>query len=271
MPNTYHEQNRRSWDAATQQHHTHRLDLIEQYKHGHNNLHPEDMTLLGDVRGQRLVHLQCNDGQDSVSIALHLGAKVTGVDISEYAITFARKLAEATGADATFVRSDIFDWCAAQQGGYDVVYTSYGVLTWISDIRQWARGIAQALAPGGRLVLVEFHPVMGMYEIDWTIDWPYMGGKAVETGGVGDYVGDDFDETYKNTHIAYEFPWGIGEIVTALLDAGLTLAHLQEYRHLNGWQRFPDMIPGEGRRWLVPEGRPQIPCMFSIVAVKPGG
>ncbi|MCC6613003.1 MAG: class I SAM-dependent methyltransferase [Anaerolineae bacterium] len=265
MPNEYHEQNRLSWDAATRQHHTHRPDMVARYRAGHNNLHPEDMALLGDVRGKRLVHLQCNDGQDTISIARHLGADVTGVDISDYAVTFARQLAAETDTPATFVRGDIFDWCAAQQGEFDIVYTSYGALTWISDIARWGRGVAQALAPGGKLVLIEFHPVMGMYEIDWTVDWPYMGGGPIETGGVGDY----FDESYQNAQKAYEFAWGISEVVSALLDAGLTLTGLKEYEYLNGWQRFPDMIPGEGRRWLVPPGRPRVPCMFSIVAVKP--
>ena len=68
MSSNYHEENRQSWNAATTQHHSHKPDLIERYKNGWNNLYQEDMAILGDVKGKSLVHLQCNDGQDSLSM-----------------------------------------------------------------------------------------------------------------------------------------------------------------------------------------------------------
>lgn len=268
MPNEYHESNRQSWNAATQQHHTHKPDLIERYKNGHNNLHEDDMQLLGDLTGKTVVHLQCNDGQDTVSIAKYLSGTVTGIDISDYAIEFARKLAAETRANATFVRSDIFDWFEENETPYDVVYTSYGAIVWISDVNAWAQGIAKTLKPGGHFVMIDFHPLMGMYEIDWALAYDYMGGRRVDSGGVGDYVGDDYEGAFQNPHRAYEFCWGMADIIGALLNAGLTLSHLKEYDYINGWQRFPEMR-GEGRKWYLPDDKPKMGMMFSIIATKP--
>jgi SAM-dependent methyltransferase len=268
MPIDAHEQNRKSWNHATRQHHTHRTDLIERYRNGHNNLFTEDIALLGDVRGKRVVHLQCNDGQDTVSIA-RLGADVVGVDISDEAIDFARRLAMETDLKAEFVRSDIFDWCETTDETFDVVYTSYGVLYWLSDLGRWGKGISKVLKPNGKLVLVEFHPVQNMYELDWSIGYPYMGGSKIDAGGVGDYVGDDYEGSFQNPETAYEYPFGMGDVVTALLEAGLRLTHMREYNYMNGWKRFPEMIEKEGRRNYLPEEKATLPLMFSVVAEKP--
>jgi len=268
MSNNPHESNRQSWNAATKQHHSHKPDLIERYKNGYNNLYAEETALLGDVRGQSLVHLQCNDGQDTLSIANHLGAEVVGVDISDEAIKFAQQLAAETGIAGNFVRADIFEWFTDNSRLFDVVYTGYGAINWLSDIKRWGRGVAKSLKPNGKLVLIDFHPMMLMLGDNWQQAYDYMGGTEYSLGGVGDYVGDDWQGTFKNPHPSYEFAWGIADIVTGLLEAGLRLQHLQEYPFVNGWQSFPDMRSDEKRRHYPPEDKPNLALMFSIVATK---
>ena len=109
------------------------------------------------------------------------------------------------------------------------------------------------LKPGGKVVVVEFHPLMNIFEIDWTIQqWHYMGGMPVDTGGVGDYVGDDYEGAFKNEQTAYEHAWGVGEVVTALLDPGLTLTHLKEYPYMNGFQRFRTCAPSRAGASIPP-------------------
>lgn len=268
MPtNDYHQQNRKSWNAATQQHHTHKPDLIERYQNGWNNLHDDDMALLGDLTGKTLAHLQCNDGQDTVSIAKFLHANATGIDISDYAIEAARRLSAETAIPATFVRSDIFEWFEQNDTLFDVVYTSYGSFNWISDLNSWAKGIAKSLKPDGRFVIIDFHPVIAMYEIDWSLQYDYMGGKHLGFNGVSDYVGDDYEGKFKNPHPSHEFCWGLTDVITALLEAGLTLKQFKEYPYINGWQRFPDMR-NEGRRFYALDNKPVMPMMFSIIATK---
>ena len=98
-------------------------------------------------RAWRIAHLQCNSGQDSLSLA-RLGATVTGIDISDEAIEFARSLSRDSGIEATFVRDDILDWferAAAGGEAFDVAFASYGAIPWVRDIERWMRGVASVL------------------------------------------------------------------------------------------------------------------------------
>ncbi|MEO0599473.1 MAG: class I SAM-dependent methyltransferase [Chloroflexota bacterium] len=269
----YHEQNRKSWNAATEQHHSHKPDLVQKYVDGYSNLHDTEIALLGDIAGKSLVHLQCNDGQDTISIGKHLGATVTGVDISDTAIAKAQKIASAMSLDATFVREDIFIWCENTDARFDVVYTGYGALNWLADIERWGQCVERVLNYNGRLVLVEFHPLLGMLDYDWQTTYNYMGGKPEASDGVGDYVGNDYEGAFQNPHKAYEFAWGIGEVVSALLSAGLSLTNLTEYPYVNGWQALPDLqgedVSTTGKtHYYPPENKPAIALMYSIVATK---
>lgn len=264
----YHAANRDSWNAATKQHHSHKPDLIERYQQGYDNLLVEEIKLLGNVEGKTLVHLQCNDGQQTLSIGRKLGANVTGVDISDTAIDFAKRFAEAISVPAEFIRADIFDWFDENPQPFDIVYTGYGALNWISDIERWGEGVAKTLGPGGRLVVMEFHPLIGIFEDDWLLTYDYMGGKVMPSEGVGDYVANDWEGHFKNPHRAYEFAWGIGDILTAVLTAGLKIETFTEYNYLNVWQRFSNMR-SEGLRQYAPEDKPNLAMMFGLVAQKP--
>jgi 2-polyprenyl-3-methyl-5-hydroxy-6-metoxy-1,4-benzoquinol methylase len=103
------EQNRLSWNAVVGAHDSHRGDLAEFLREGGSTLFPEERALLGDINGKTLVHLQCNSGGDSLSLAL-LGTTVTGVDISDEAISSARSLSSETGIPASFVCADVYAW-----------------------------------------------------------------------------------------------------------------------------------------------------------------
>ena len=281
-----HEANRRSWNHATARHNDHKGDQAAFLRSGGSTLFPEESDLLGDLGGKSLVHLQCNCGQDSLSIAKHCGAHVLGIDISEEAIAVAESLAEASGIKASFVQADLFDWFAqAELPTADVVFSSYGAIPWLSDIEKWGQGVARLLKPGGRFVLVEFHPLFFIFDDEgtWKPTFDYMGGAMVEdVDGVGDYVGDSgpglignaegaeaVTTPYENPHVAYSFSWGLGDVIGALLQAGLRVAHLQEYPYCNGWRPFPEMVEKEGRRIYLPEGLPKMPLMYSLVCEKP--
>ena len=163
------EQNRVSWNAVVGAHDSHRGDLSRFFREGGSTLFREETDLLGELEGRSLVHLQCNSGGDSISLA-RLGATVTGVDLSDEAVSSARDLAEKTGIRATFERADVYDWLqeATREGRlFDVAFASYGVICWLPDLRSWAQGIAGILNPGGRFVLVDFHPAADIFDRDW--------------------------------------------------------------------------------------------------------
>src|SRR5215211_5879025 len=132
------EQNRVSWNAVVGAHDSHRGDLSRFFRGGGSTLFEEEIELLGELEGRSLLHLQCNSGSDSISLAKR-GATVTGVDISEEAVFSARDLAERTGTRATFERADVYDWleeasCVGRR--FDVAFASYGVICWLSDLRR---------------------------------------------------------------------------------------------------------------------------------------
>ncbi len=275
-----HERNRRSWNAATRAHNSHKLNQAEFLRCGGSTLFPEEVELLGNLEGKSLLHLLCNSGQDTLSLA-RLGARVTGVDISDEAIDTARQLSLETGLPGTFHRADVYDFLRGAPefpDRYDRIFLSYGALCWLRDLGTFTRGVRELLSPGGHLVIVEFHPVGCCLGEDWRVEIGAFGGIRLETPeGVGDYVAESGKALspsgtreglrgFSNPHPSFEFTWGLGEIVTAILESGLTLRSLMEYPYANGWKILPDMQESPDRRMLPPEDRPRFPFMYSLTA-----
>jgi SAM-dependent methyltransferase len=230
-----------------------------------------DVPRLGDINGQRGVHLQCHIGTDTVSLA-RLGARMTGLDFSGAAITAAGRLAAQAGVDADFVEADIYaavDVLGAAR--FDLVYTGIGALCWLPEIRRWAAVVAALLAPGGRLFLREGHPVL------WTIDerhtdrlvigYPYFETREpIVFEDPTTYVEGDARLEHAVTH---SWNHGMGEIVTALLDEGLVLTQLVEHDTVP-WEALPGQMEqtGELREWQLVEHRERLPLTYTLQAVK---
>lgn len=279
----FREQNRLSWEAVVGAHESHRGDLAGFLRGGGGTLFPEEVRLLGDLEGKALVHLQCNTGGDSLSL-VRLGATVTGVDISEEAVRSARALSERSGIPARFERADVYDWLdeASRSGRcFDVVFASYGVVCWLPDLGAWAGGVAAVLEPGGRFVLVDFHPFADVFDERFRLarDYPSGGEPTPLEEGVGDYVAESgggltpagFREGvcgFENPEPAHLFRWGLGEVVTALAGAGFRISALEEYPYSNGERHFAGMRELPGRRMVPPENVPAVPLMYGVVAVK---
>jgi SAM-dependent methyltransferase len=275
------EQNRRSWNAVVGAHESHRGDLAAFLRAGGTTLFPEERELLGDLAGQTMAHLQCNSGGDSLSLAA-LGASVVGVDLSDEAVRCACALSERAGILARFEHADVFDWLAdAVRRGrhFDAVYSSYGIVCWLPDLEAWAAGIAAILKPGGRFVLVEFHPAAEVFDEDWNPvrDYPAGGEPLRLDEGVGDYVGESRGSLtpagfsngvrgFENPEPCHLFRWGLGEVVTALAASGLRICALQEYPYFNGEGHFSGMRELLGGRMVPPEGVPAVPLMYGVRA-----
>ncbi|GMU62051.1 MAG: SAM-dependent methyltransferase [Myxococcaceae bacterium] len=271
------EQNRRSWNAATVAHNSHKRDQASFLKRA-GTLFPEELGLLGPLRGKTLLHLQCNSGQDTLSLARR-GARVTGVDISDEAITFAQALSCDSRIPGRFVRADVYDYLTAKRPTFDVVFCSYGVTGWLEDLDRWAQGIARRLKRGGRFVYVEFHPVVFTFDECGRPAFPYSThGVPLRGPGVADYVQASGPalapsgyvagvRNFVNPHGAVEFAWSLAEIVQAVLDAGLHVDHLSEYSWSNGFAPFRGMRR-RGAKYFPAPGQPQVPLMFSLRAVK---
>lgn len=276
------EANRRSWNAATHAHLSHRSGMARFLRDGGSTLYDTERDLLGDLTDQQVVHLQCHTGEDTLSLA-QLGATVTGVDLSDVAIEAASELAAASGINATFVCAEVCAWLeqsAQAVHRYGTVFASYGVICWHDDLARLMHGIASILAPGGRFVLVEFHPLAAMFDADWQFRFAYGGGRAIVSDeGVGDYVGASGDtltpEGFETGEQAFRNPWpchlrqwGLGDVVSAVTAAGLQIEVLRELPWLNGERAFNrlQVDPQHPRRLLPPDDVPSLPLLYALAA-----
>jgi len=150
-------QNRRGWALRTQIHLNSASYDLASFRKGRITLRPLVQEELGDVRGRSLLHLQCHFGMDTLSWA-RLGALVTGADYSEEAIAVARSLAEDLDIEARFVCANLYDLPDVLDGSFDIVVTTYGVLSLLPNLNAWARVLGHFLKPGGTFCIVEIHP-----------------------------------------------------------------------------------------------------------------
>lgn len=254
--------NRTLWDAWTRVHRDSPFYDVPGFLAGRDPLGLIETRELGDVTGKRLLHLQCHFGLDTLAWARR-GARVTGVDFSPEAIAAARSLATRAGLEATFVESDIYELDAKDLGTFDIVHTSYGVLSWLPDLEAWARIIARHLAPDGLFHLVENHPLVEMFHDDGvSLAWPYLAtGGPIRLETRASYAGAMKEGPLPE----YNWPHGIGEVVTALIGAGLRIEWLREHpRTPHRYPKFLEARPEGDFGW--PGGREDVPLTFSIGA-----
>jgi len=263
--------NRETWEALAEHHPGTEFYDVEAFLDGESTLDPVEPEELGPVEGRSLLHLQCHFGLDTLSWARR-GAEVTGVDFAQQAVETARELAAEAGlADrATFHQSDVYDLPDRLGGRFEVVYTSFGVLTWLPDLDRWASVVEQFLAPGGTFYIAEFHPVAFTLDEASTAEaprfsYPYFPREEPlgfeEEGSYAD------EEAEIGEGATYEWPHSLGEVVTALCDAGLDIEFLHEYP----WSRFAAVEAMEERehgRYYLPgtEEVPLVPLVFTLRA-----
>ncbi|HKS47662.1 MAG TPA: class I SAM-dependent methyltransferase [Amycolatopsis sp.] len=228
-----------------------------------------DLPRLGDVTGLRGVHLQCHIGTDTLSLS-RLGAKMTGLDLSPESLVHARRLAEGAGADLDFVEANVYDAVDALGAeSFDLVYTGIGALCWLPDVARWARVVSGLLRPGGRLFIREGHPVL------WALDeradglvlrYPYF--EHPEP------LVFDEPETYVENDAVFEHglshTWnhGVGEIITAVLGAGLRLTQFVEHDSVH-WNALPgQMEMNSAGEWCLRDQPGRLPATYTLQAVK---
>ncbi len=211
-----------------------------------------DLPRLGDVRGLRGVHLQCHIGTDTISLA-RLGATMTGLDFSSASLAEARRLSQAAGTPVDFVESNVYDALdVLPPATFDLVFTGVGALCWLPDVARWAQVVAALLVPGGRLFIREGHPMLWALDEERTdalvVGYPYFERPdPLVDDDPGTYVATDLEFTHNVTH---SWNHGLGEIVTALLDAGMELTALVEHDSVP-W----DALPGHMERAELGEWR----------------
>lgn len=232
---------------------------------GHALLEPE-LECLGDLtRCGTAIHLQCSHGLDALSLA-NLGVtSIIGVDVSREMLALATRKAAAVGRAARWIHAEVLALPAELDATADLVYTGKGAIPWVSDLGPWARGIFRILRPGGRLFVYEGHP------LNWVWD-PAAPHHQLRPDGRGyldtaPRANDDFPARAVETHtpagdvvqLAWEYQWTLGQVVTALSEAGLRIERLAEYA-AHFWPQF-EAIP------LAEQAR--LPHSYSLLAHRP--
>ena len=265
-------ENNALWDEWTRIHETSDFYDLEGFKRGGIRLRRDELEEIGPVDGLDVLHVQCHFGLDTLSFA-RLGARVTGADFSAAGVELARRVAAEIGfPEARFVQSSVDDLPANLEGNLDLVYTSRGVLGWLPDIRVWAQVVAHFVRPGGRFYIAEIHPVANAFENEGVargelrLTYPHWEHEAPLSFPVHGSYADETAEVVTTTEHGWDH--GLGEIVTALIDAGLEIRSLREYPYLE-W-KLDFLEERDDGRWYLPgdlDGR--MPLFFSILATKP--
>ena len=259
----YLEINRNSWNNRTEHHFNSEFYDVAGFIKGKTSLNEIELNLLGDIADKNVLHLQCHFGQDTISLA-RLGAKVTGVDLSDKAIAKANELAEITKTAATFICCDIYDLPNHLTEKFDIVFTSYGTIGWLPDLDKWAKVVSQFLKPNGQFIFVEFHPVVWMFDDDFKeIKYNYFNSGAIQETQDGTYA--EKEAAISNEYVSWNH--GMSEVINSLIKNGLEINHLDEFDY-SPYNCFNKTIEISPKKYRIAHLDNKIPMVYAVVATK---
>ncbi len=234
-----------------------------------------DQPRLGDVAGLRGIHLQCHIGTDTVSLS-RLGAQMAGLDLSPESIRQAGLLSARLDARIDWLVADVYDAPdALRRAGlaadFDLVYVSVGALNWLPSVTRWAEVVSVLLRPGGRLFIRDVHPVLLAAQPPGPDGRLVLTDPYFEQSEASVYEEEaSYVETAKPLTATRNHSWshGIGELVTALLSAGMRLTGLIEHDTVP-FAPFGELMSDVGGGEFRLIDRPErMPLSFTLQAVK---
>ena len=229
-----------------------------------SSLNEIELNLLGSLTGKNVLHLSCCCGQDTLSLS-RLGAQVTGVDTCEMAINQARLLAKKTAGKANFICTDWHNLLQHLTQRFDVIFTSYGTISRLPDLGKWAEIISQLLKPGGQLVLVEFHPIIGMFNESFNniISYNYFNTSAFTPSENTSYA----NRINPNSQESVSWNHSISEVLNSLLKNGLEINSFDEFDY-SPYYCFKETIEVEPRKYRIKHLDNKIPMVYAVSATK---
>ena len=257
----YIDLNRKAWNQKTEFHVRSKFYDVESFVNGKSSLNEIELNLLGDVKGKTILHLQSHFGQDTLSLQ-RLSGKTTGVDFSDNAIEQAKELSRQLNLNADFICCDLYELPKHLDKQFDVVFTSYGTVGWLPDLQRWGKIISRFLKPGGRFVMVDFHPVVWMFDNNFIhVQYSYFNKENIVETETGTYA--DRDAPIEATTVSWNH--SISEILEGLLQNGLVVRHFGEhdYAPYNCLNNMVETSPG---KFQIKTMEGKLPLLYSIVA-----
>lgn len=263
IPKDYLDTNKQTWNNKTDVHISSDFYDVEGFLNGKSTLNEIELALLGDVTGKKILHLQCHFGQDTMSFS-RLGAKATGVDLSDKAIERAREFNAKLHLDAKFICCDLYDLPNHLTETFDVVFTSYGTIGWLPDLNKWAAVVARFLKPGGKFVFAEFHPVVWMFDNDFKeIFYSYFNTETIIEDESGTYA-DRYAAISAQT-VTWNHP--LSEVLNALIGNNLEINSFSEYDY-SPYNCFRETEEFEKGKFRIKHLQNKIPMVYSLTATK---
>ena len=258
------ETNRETWNKKVAVHAKSDFYNMTGFKKGVSSLNSYEIKALGDVSGKSMLHLQCHFGQDTMCWS-RMGAQCVGVDISEEGINLAKDLNEELNLDAKFVCCNVLDVSEHISEKFDIVFTSYGTIGWLPNLKPWAQMISERLKSRGYFYIVDFHPIAWMFDYSENppkLEYGYMQKEAIYEEYKGTYADLESDM------ISKEYGWNhpLSEVVNSLIEAGLTIEYLNE-NHGSPYDIFPSLV--KNKEGLFELSNKIYPLVFEIKALKP--
>lgn len=255
--------NKKAWNDKTAFHVASDFYDMPGFMAGKCTLQDIELELLGDVSGKKVLHLQCHFGQDTISFA-RLGAIVTGVDFSDTAIQKAQDIATELNVTAQFICSDIYSLPEVLHEKFDIVFTSYGTIGWLPDLDKWAGVVNHFLEPSGAFVMADFHPVMWMFDENFTaITHRYFKSDAIIETETGTYA----DTNAQITNQSVSWNHSIAEILNSLIKHDLKIEVFNEYDY-SPYDCFNGTVEAEPGKFRIANLGNKIPMVYSIKAIK---
>ncbi|NBR13659.1 MAG: class I SAM-dependent methyltransferase [Flavobacteriales bacterium] len=263
MSQDYFEINKKSWDARVEPHLNSEFYELEAFKAGKNSLKQIELALLGDVSGKKILHLQCHFGQDSISLS-RMGANVTGVDLSPKAIDAAQELAKELETNTQFLCCNVYDLADILDEKFDIVFTSYGTIGWLPDLDKWAAIVENFLKPKGKFIFVEFHPVVWMFDDDFSkVSYNYFNSGPIIELEEGTYA--DKSAKLNNEYVMWNHDFG--EVLKSLLTKNLRLLDFKEY-DFSPYNCFAHTVKVADDVYRIQHLDNKIPMVYSLVMEK---
>jgi 2-polyprenyl-3-methyl-5-hydroxy-6-metoxy-1,4-benzoquinol methylase len=259
----YFEENKKLWNQRTVVHKDSSFYDVPSFLQGKSSLTEIERREIGDIKGKKILHLQCHFGMDSLSLA-RMGADVTGVDLSDTAIEEGRKLNDQLSLNAKFICCNVYDLKDHLNEQFDIVFTSYGVIGWLPDLNKWADIISHYLKPGGFFYMAEFHPVVWMFDEDFKeVKYYYHNQEIIEIDSQGTYTDREADVHGKE----YSWNHSISEVLNVLLSQKLQLQFFNEYPY-SPYPCFKNVVQGSDGNWRVLGLEDKMPMVYSLKALK---
>ena len=263
--NKYFNVNKETWNKKVGVHLNSDFYDVSSFLKGKTSLNSYELDELGIIKDKTLLHLQCHFGLDTLSLS-RLGAKCTGIDISNEGINEAKNLNKKLGLDASFYETNVYDIPKIITKKFDIIFASYGVIAWLPDLTTWAKIIYDRLKTNGYFYLIEFHPIVWMFdylEDPIKIKYPYSNKEVIYEEYKGSYA------NVESKIISKEYCWnhGLSEIISSLTNAGLHIEFLHEFEK-SPYNCFPEMEKTKDGLFEFKQFKNLFPLVFSIKATK---